>query len=276
MSVTVPARFSDVVPGQFVMLHTGARYPLLPRPISIHDSYKRGRTRHVDLLFQEVGEGTRSLAALSKGGKVRMWGPIGKGFVPDLSGPQILVAGGRGMAPLWFLARKLSLAAKGLVPMTLFYGARTSDELHYVDEFRGLGVRVYLATDDGSKGHKGFVTTLVKDRLEPAAEPVQPAVRGDGQLPIFHDQPVTGEVTLPGRVESPPVFYTCGPERMMEGVHETALRLGAACQVSMEAYMACGMGVCLGCACEGADGGMLHVCKDGPVMDSRLVFGGGK
>ena len=63
---------------------------------------------------------------------------------------------------------------------------------------------------------------------------------------------------------------------MMEGVHKVATGMGATCQVSMEAYMACGMGVCLGCACEGADGSMLHVCKDGPVMDSRLVFGGDK
>ena len=280
----LPAAFGEAVPGQFVMVRAPGRYPLLARPFSLHDVRRSGRGARADILFKEVGEGTRALAALSKGGAVTLWGPLGKGFTLAHPGPHVLVAGGRGIAPLWFLARKLLEGKKAAErpQVDLFYGACTSEELHYIEEFRDLAVRVHAATDDGSRGYKGLVTTLLRDKLGIKARPPRPAPRRKAppavtQLGMFEGaapEPVEEPPPAPPEPRPVPRFYACGPTPMMAAVHEAAAALGAGCEVSLESHMACGIGVCLGCAHGTAGGGMLHVCKAGPVMDSALVFGG--
>ncbi|MBI5528894.1 MAG: hypothetical protein HY897_21405 [Deltaproteobacteria bacterium] len=180
---------------------------------------------------------------------------------------------------MWFLARRLFDAARADRPaIDLFYGARSSDELHYVDEFRAIGVKVHIATDDGSRGYKGMVTGLLRDKLgvktrPPRHKKKEPAAT---QLGMFDPAPVPPPAPA-ATVEKapPPVFCACGPMPMLRAVHDVAAALGAICEVSLESRMACGIGVCLGCAHETAEGGLMHVCKDGPVVDSRVVFGSG-
>jgi len=276
----LPMAFGDAAPGQFVMVRAPGRYPLLARPFSLHDLRRSGRGVRADILFQAVGEGTRALAALVRGDKATLWGPLGKGFTAGGPGPHVLVAGGRGVAPMWFLARRFLEGRKAAErpKVDLFYGACTSEELHYIEEFRDLGVRVHTATDDGTRGYKGLVTALLRDKLgikpRPPARPRRkpPAVT---QLGMFEGAPPPPEPEPPPQEAGgpAPAFYACGPTAMMAAVHEAALAAGGTCEVSLESHMACGIGVCLGCAHDTASGGIVHVCKAGPVMDARLVFG---
>lgn len=279
----LPAAFGEAAPGQFVMVRAPGRYPLLARPFSLHDVRRSGRIARADILFKEVGEGTRALAALCKGGEATLWGPLGKGFTLTNPGPHVLVAGGRGIAPMWFFARKLYEGKKAAErpEVDLFYGACSSDELHYIEEFRDLNVRVHVATDDGSRGSTGLVTALLRDKLGIRQRPAKPASRKKpvpavAQLGMFEAPaaaPVEAPPPAPPVSRPVPYFYACGPTKMMAAVHEAAAALGARCEVSLESHMACGIGVCLGCAHGTADGGMLHVCKAGPVLDSAVVFG---
>jgi dihydroorotate dehydrogenase electron transfer subunit len=284
LALELPRNFPEPEPGQFVMVHGKGRYPLLGRPLSIHDYRRAGRVVVLELLLREVGEGTRALAALRKGDSLILWGPQGNGFKPDLSGPQILVAGGRGIAPMWLLGKRIKAARKDLPALELFYGAASSDELHYVDEFRDMGFKVHIATDDGSRGYRGIVTNLLREKMR--FRPEAPAVKkhrkapGVVQLGIFAEEKKQAQAQeekapearpVPG---TPPVFYTCGPIPMMAEAHRVAMAAGGRCQVSLEARMACGIGVCLGCAHVMADDSQIHVCDDGPVLDSVRVFGG--
>jgi dihydroorotate dehydrogenase electron transfer subunit len=287
VSLELPKGFPEPSPGQFVMIKTLLKYPLLGRPISVHD-YRRGRRGAcLDLLLRVTGEGTAAVASLRKGDRALIWGPQGQGFEPDLSGPQVLVAGGRGVAPLFLLARRLSEAAGrgGRKGFELYYGAASSDEIHYAGEFRDLGFKVHMATVDGSRGFKGTVTALLQAGLgvrepPPPARPGRKKRRGAEQLAIFADQ--DGEETEeppeapPEKHAAPPVFYACGPDPMLEAVHRISAAAGGKCQVSLESRMACGAGVCLGCARVLAGGDQIHVCDDGPVFDSARVFGGAK
>lgn len=247
MSLNVPGTFPRPVPGQFAMVRTAGRYPLLGRPISIHDFRKQGRSAEIDFLFQEAGEGTALLASMKKGDNVIFWGPEGNGFELIPGGPQVLVAGGRGIAPIWFLARRMVENGCGADhPMELFYGAASAGEMHYIEEFRDLGFNVHVATMDGSKGRKGFITDSIMISIRKKS----------------------------GAISGRPAFYACGPTGMLEKTHQISRAAGGVCQVSMESRMACGTGVCLGCAHFTSSGSLIHVCKEGPVMYSDKVFGG--
>jgi dihydroorotate dehydrogenase electron transfer subunit len=116
-------------------------------------------------------------------------------------------------------------------------GARTADDVMGLEDFAGLGVGLELATEDGSRGERGLVTTLLERAL------------GEG----------------------PAVVYACGPTPMMRRAAELAAAAGQRCLVSLENPMACGFGVCLGCAAPRADGGFSLVCRDGPVFDAEAI-----
>ncbi|MEW5736050.1 MAG: dihydroorotate dehydrogenase electron transfer subunit [Thermodesulfobacteriota bacterium] len=235
MELACPEVAGRARPGQFVMVRTTAELsPLLRRPLSVHDVTGRGNLR---LLYRIVGKGTALLSEMREGAPVSLLGPLGRGFSPEAAEAHCLVAGGIGVAPLLFLARELIGRNRGRVRLLL--GGRSSADILCVPDFEALGVRVDAATEDGSLGRRGMVTDLLEELLE------------------------KGEA---GAV------YACGPEAMLKVVAVMARGRKSPCQVSLESHMACGLGVCLGCAREKPGGGYYHVCKDGPVMDAERLW----
>jgi len=239
LTLRAPEIAANARPGQFVMIQTSPGYdPLLRRPLSIHQTIGKDQ---VQLLYKVVGKGTCLLAAMTPGQKLNLTGPLGHGF--ELAGRKAvcLVGGGMGIAPLYFLAREI-LRTTSPPQCVVLLGARTATELGPLPrDFMDIGSRqTYLATDDGSLGHYGFVAELLPQHLGP-------------------DLPWT--------------VFACGPHPMMKAVASQCRKQGWECQVSLEAIMACGIGACLGCAIPRAElsGPYLHVCKDGPVFKAEEV-----
>ena len=233
-------------PGQFVMVKPGAGdRPLLRRPFSVFEVLedRAGGVAGLSLLNKRVGVTTRTLFGLEPGASVRCLGPLGRPF--SLAGrPERawMVAGGVGLAPFHGLAA--ALRTRG-VETTLFYGARAAGELFHLDAFRGLGVRLALATDDGSRGDHGVVTLP----LERALRRLDPADR----LRI----------------------YACGPTPMMRAAAALAAARGRPIEVSLEPVMGCGLGGCYSCVVPvrrpGEAPRFVRSCLDGPVFDGRTV-----
>jgi dihydroorotate dehydrogenase electron transfer subunit len=224
-------------PGQFVMLSPGAvgaaprSDPLLPRPMAVY----RGRGERIEILYRRSGRGTALLAAARPGERVRLVGPLGTPFALPLGGERaVLVGGGTGIASLYELAAQLPDAAR---PSVLL-GARSAGDLMGREDFEALGATLRLATEDGSAGERGLVTALLEREL----------ARG-------------------GRAR----VYACGPTAMMRRCAEIAAAAGATAIASLENQMACGSGICLGCAVPRRAGGYALVCRDGPVFDAGDV-----
>jgi dihydroorotate dehydrogenase electron transfer subunit len=225
-------------PGQFVMVRPGKGYdPLLRRPFSLHQVTGQG---WIQVLFKIVGKGTAMLAETGEREKLEITGPLGQGFELKSRDKFCLIGGGMGIAPLFYLATEIQRQKPGARTLALL-GARNSGELQQLAaEFAGIGVKLFLATDDGSLGHHGFVHELMTEHM-------------------------LGEVDWQ--------VCTCGPHPMMKSVARICDINGWHCQVSLETMMACGFGACLGCAVPRRDfsGDYLHVCKDGPVFDANEV-----
>jgi len=222
-------------PGQFVMLSPGALGstprvdPLLPRPMAIY----RVSGAELDVLYKVTGRGTALLADARPGERVRVVGPLGRGFPAPAPGERaLLVGGGTGIASLYDLAARAAERAR----VSVLLGARSAADLMGREDFAALDVELLVATEDGSEGRRGLVTELLEDRL----------AEGPG-----------------ARV------YACGPTAMMRRAAELAAARGASCHVSLENRMACGFGICLGCAVPAATEGFDLVCRDGPVFDAR-------
>lgn len=228
--------------GHFAMLRSASwgATPLLPRPMSLLTAGERP-----SILIKVVGEGTRRMAHASEGERFDVLAPLGRPFSPCPEGHRpVLVAGGVGVAPLAYLARELHDARPADArpkPALVLYGGRSradlplSDELDEVSELR-------LCTEDGSRGERGRVTVLLEAAL---AE-----LRGRGE---------------------PAKVYTCGPDRMMAAVAALCARQDVPCEASLEAPMACGYGVCLGCPVPKRGGGYLYTCTEGPCVDAARV-----
>ena len=219
-------------PGQFVQLRvTDATEPLLRRPISILDADPV--TGNIRYIFKVVGKGTALLARQNEGGIISISGPHGNGFSAIRDKRPVMVAGGYGIAPVLFLARRMDTAA------TLVYGARTAKDLLLCDEIESVFSRVVYTTDDGSRGAKGMVDTAL-----------------DAELRRDRDAAV----------------YACGPLPMLAAVAKIAAdHSNVPCQVSMEKMMACGVSVCGGCAIRVKNGSIKTVCTDGPVFDGSEI-----
>jgi dihydroorotate dehydrogenase electron transfer subunit len=225
-------------PGQFVMIRVrSGMNPLLRRPFSIcgteRDSFL--------VLYRAVGQGTAILTEAKGGEILSVLGPLGTGFeLPGGDAIPLLVGGGIGVAPLLFLAQRLKKRK------TLFMmGFASEREVLALPQIKGTRTQVSIATDDGSKGHRGFVTDLVEDYL------VKSAVDKKRHF-----------------------LFTCGPKGMMSKMADISSRHGISCQFSLEASMACGLGACLGCAIkapESSGRAYVHVCKDGPVFRSESI-----
>lgn len=226
----------EALPGQFGMLRSGTwgKAPLLPRPMSLLTGGERP-----SVLIKVVGEGTTSMAHAASGEPFELLAPLGKPWAPcPADRVPVLVAGGVGVAPLVFLAR--TLHASGAAPIVL-YGGRTAADLPLSDELTTVA-DLRIATEDGSRGAHGRVTTLVEQAL--------------------------AELARAGRAAK---VYTCGPDRMMAAVVALALAHGALADASLETPMACGYGVCLGCPVPRVSGGYLYACTEGPCVDASLI-----
>jgi dihydroorotate dehydrogenase electron transfer subunit len=232
-------------PGQFAMLSPGAvseaprSDPLLPRPMAVYQTRALGEAggTEIEILYKRAGRGTALLAEARPGERVRLVGPLGNPFPLPAPGERaLLVGGGTGTASLLELARLA--AERG--PVEVLLGARSASDLMGRLDFASLDAELFVATEDGSDGIRGLVTRLLEERLESA------------------------------RSEAVCV-YACGPTPMMRACAELASQAGRRCWVSLENTMACGFGVCLGCAMPLEAGGFGLVCRAGPVFESGAV-----
>ena len=220
-------------PGQFANILVEGK--TLRRPISVCEfSREEGLIRFV---FEVRGEGTAILSGMSEGQRMDILAPLGNGFDIRPDERAVFVGGGIGVPPL------LGASAPCGGNATALLGFRNRDAMIIADDFRANGADVRVATDDGSFGHHGFVTQLLAQRLD----------------------------------EAPcDAVYACGPKPMLRLTAAEAEKRGIRCMVSLEERMGCGVGACLVCACKTKtpDGGekYLHVCKNGPVFDSREVI----
>jgi dihydroorotate dehydrogenase electron transfer subunit len=262
---------------------SGVNDPLIGRPLALYDTVPSasGEPEAIDVVYLVKGKLTTRLAELQPGQRLDVWGPLGNGFqlpiagskpapgeVPArtpselpphqnqissrLTGHLIMVAGGIGQTPFLALAKEsLGVQRYGDQPreaqraerITFCYGARTSEYFAGVEDFERLGIDVRLATDDGSRGHRGLVTDVLRQVL--------------------------------AECRDKPQIVCCGPEPMMEAVARIAVEAGVPCQVSLETPMACGIGICFTCVAKirQADGGWDYkrTCVEGPVFDAERI-----
>jgi dihydroorotate dehydrogenase electron transfer subunit len=258
--IAAPEIARRIVPGQFLMLRiAGYDDPLLGRPLALYDTVldKAGQPYAVDVVYLVVGKLTSKLARLRSGTAIELWGPLGNGFSPMPVEHLVMVAGGIGQTPFVALgAEALGRRTYGdLEPnrpagyaqrVTFCYGARTAAYLAGVEDFRAREIDVRISTDDGTAGHHGLVTDLLREVL---------AHESANRLRVV----------------------CCGPERMMEAVAEICIAGGVACEVSLETPMACGIGICFSCVAKvlQADGtwDYKRTCVEGPIFAAeKLVW----
>lgn len=210
-------------PGQFYMLRGWeGQDPFLARPISISDISDDGI---ITFLYEVRGRGTQLLSKLKKGEVLELLGPLGTGFNLDIGGRVALISGGIGIAPLIYLMKRLKN------DIDFYCGFRS--EPYYMEQIEGWAEKLYITTEDGSVGQKGFITELF--------------------MPEKYD-----------------AVITCGPSPMMKKIVGMCKEKNVSVYISMESRMACGIGTCLGCAIE-TSSGILRVCREGPVFPGEEV-----
>ncbi len=204
----------------------------LRRPISICDIDKDNETMR--LIFQIRGEGTRELSLFDEGDVLDILAPLGDGTFTMFESEKkaLFIGGGIGVPPLLYAAKNYGKNAVVII------GFRDKDSVILEDDFKNLGCEVIVTTDDGSYSHHGLVTDVIPDKKYDAV-------------------------------------YSCGPTPMLKAVKSFAEKTDTFCEISLEERMACGIGACLVCACklkkESDDEYFGHVCKDGPVFNSKKV-----
>lgn len=234
LTLVLPTIAALARPGQFVHLRLAMlEDAVLRRPFSIY----RADDRYLSILYKSVGRGTAAMTHLQPGAVLSVIGPLGNGFPePAAASLPVCVAGGYGIAPLSFLARRIGR------PGVLFVGGAGANDILCLEEFRTLGWDIHVATEDGSIGTCGLVT-----------------------LPL--DAWLT---TQQGALE----FFACGPNGLLKAVGERAARGNWRAWLSIDRHMGCGVGACLACVQKIQKDGiemLVRVCKEGPVFEARNV-----
>jgi len=239
LEVAWPDRLREPLPGQFVMVRADSSTdPLWRRPLGVHDyrGGKGGKGPSAFLLFQVVGPTTERLAGFEAGESIDLLGPFGRGF----SGAGVehwLVAGGRGIAPLYYFARTLKGHRR---PFRVMVGGRSAAHVVRTGDLRRMGAPVEIATEDGSRGRTGLVTELLERSLR----------------------------RLGDRRKKGIVLSACGPPGMLKSVARLARIHGVSARLSLDTLMACGQGYCQGCTIDTRHGYRL-CCRDGPVFPAE-------
>ncbi len=187
--------------------------------------YVEGET--FKILYKVIGKGTKKLSTYKANEKLDIIGPLGNCFIPGEYQNFLFIAGGIGVAPIHFLVNQI-VGANSCLRLTTLIGAKTKTEVLCEPEFSNFG-KVMVSTEDGSYGTKGMVTDLFET------------------------------------IEKPEIIFACGPLGMLKAIKSYARSHFIPCQFSLEQHMACGIGVCLGCAIP-VKNGYKYVCKDGPVF----------
>ena len=211
-------------PGQFINIEIDGFY--LRRPISVCDWDEKTIT----IIYKVVGNGTEKLSTYKNGETLDILTGLGNGFEILKSGEKpLLIGGGVGTPPMYGLCKKL--IDKNTKPIVIL-GFTSYQDVFYEEEFKKLGADVYISTNDGSYGTKGFVTDIIKD------------------------------------LEEYTYYYACGPEPMLKAVYNTTNSNG---ELSFEERMGCGFGACMGCTCK-TKYGNKRICKDGPVLEKEEII----
>ncbi|MCA9370702.1 MAG: dihydroorotate dehydrogenase electron transfer subunit [Candidatus Peregrinibacteria bacterium] len=215
-------------PGQFVMVW-------LPGIDEVPMSVAYDDGAETKITFFAVGEMTKVLTHSNVGDLVGLRGPFGTYYEWDAGDHIVLVAGGYGAAPMYFVA---SEAVKNGCTLEAIVGARGKEHLLYLEELEGLQhCSLHVSTDDGSMGHKGYNTEVLDHLLAAAAAPIDKV-------------------------------FACGPEMMLKSVLTVCDKHKVPCSLSLERYMKCGFGVCGNCCVDPLG---IRLCTDGPVMSGDLV-----
>ncbi len=229
----------SALPGQFVNIKCDDSLdPFLRRPVSIHSIDKNLGT--FSILVNKVGMGTDIITSKETGGLINVVGPLGNGFYIDSSktARHILVAGGCGAAPLLFLADVLC-EKYGPGNVDIITAARNEQDVLCSTDFADSGAKVHIVTEDGTKGKHGLATHALEELIYDAQ---------------------TADIRV----------YACGPHNMLKAVKSVCYENNVAhCQVSLETFMSCGIGVCMGCVqMTNSNRQPLRVCTEGPVFDA--------
>ena len=229
------SRAGKCPPGTFVHIKIPSSDIFLRRAMSVAgaDSEKK----ELEIIFKLYGRGTRLMGHLSKGDELNVLGPLGNRFRrPRKSETVLMVAGGVGFPPLLYFASELVSSGHDKKKILFFYGGRSGEDIIERSRIRKLGIQFVPTTDDGSFGKKGVVTDRVREYI---------SEYGVGNSSV----------------------YGCGPEAMLAEVNRMGIEAGLNGQISLEAPMPCGVGICLGCVLPRTKGGTVRVCKEGPVFD---------
>jgi len=190
------------MPGQFINIKLDGFF--LRRPISVYDRDEK----NVTIIYKVVGKGTEKMSGMNPGETLDILTGLGNGYDISKAGEKpLLIGGGVGVPPLYMLAKELIKAGK---KPSVILGFNTEDEIFCEEDFKNLGLEVFVTTVDGSYGVKGFVTNAMKD--------------------IDYSY-----------------FFTCGPEPMLKAIYNESETSG---QLSFEERMGCGFGACMGCSCK--------------------------
>lgn len=248
MGLLVKPPITGQHPGQFIHLKlTKSNETLLRRPFSIYNVNKTKTGKLIlEIVYQVVGKGTHLMSGMKPGAEIDVMGPLGNGFrINKKAKYSIIVAGGIGSSGLHLLLKYLT-ALKGKNKIYTLIGARSKKELRVEDLVKLSSNGLQITTDDGSKGNKGFVTGLLEkliSRLQSPARQIQ--------------------------------IYACGPEGMTHRVCEIAKQYKIPCQVSLEEWMGCGIGICRACVCKVRKGSSFRyapVCSEGPVFEASQLY----
>lgn len=210
--------------GQFINIKIEGLF--LRRPISICD-YDDST---ITIIYKVVGKGTEILRQMTKSDQLDILVGLGNGYDTSKAGDKpLLLGGGVGIPPLFKLTKDLILEGKS--PLVVL-GFKNKEEAFYIDEFKNIGAKVLVATENGSLGTKGFVVDAIKG------------------------------------IDDYTYFYTCGPEPMLKAVSDQTETEG---QLSFEERMGCGFGACMGCSCE-TKYESKRICKEGPVLKKEEII----
>ncbi len=227
-------------PGHFIHIKLPATDVYFRRAMSV--AWTDADNELIEFVFKVVGRGTTLMSKMKKGDQLDILGPLGNKFTrPRKNERAIIVAGGIGLPPVLYMAE--NLVEHGFDPgqIELFYGGRSSHDIIERTRIKKTGIKFHATTDDGSFGQLGLVTQYVEELVKTA---------GNGKLRL----------------------YACGPEPMLKAVDDLGRKYGVPGQLSLEAPMPCGIGVCLGCVVPLRNGGHARVCADGPVFEIGEVI----